>query len=261
MIRLVTFLILAWNLQPQARFVPLKTEVHFGDKGPYPFLVDTGTQMTMVDPQLAKELGLEPRFRIELVSIGGKQMVPGALADSLHLAAHFLPKLEVLIHDLKELRRRKIAVRGVLGSDALTQFSFSLDPAAGRIDLDAARPSGEPLPFSVHQGQIVLTTRIGEQSFHLMLDSGANGLVLFRPLQSSSRKIVATGAVDSFGGSKDIELARLREDVVFGNGQRLSKPKVALLDRPERDIDGLLPIHLFQKVHVDWPHKELVLVP
>ena len=37
------------------------TSVSINDRGPFDFLIDTGTNTTLIDPQLAAELGLQPK--------------------------------------------------------------------------------------------------------------------------------------------------------------------------------------------------------
>src|SRR5207302_6921333 len=43
--------------------------VSINDRGPFDFLIDTGTNTTLIDPQLATELGLQPKDRLKLASL------------------------------------------------------------------------------------------------------------------------------------------------------------------------------------------------
>jgi hypothetical protein len=45
---------------------PVFANVSIGKKDPYRFLVDTGSQVILIDPKLADELKLKPEFRREL---------------------------------------------------------------------------------------------------------------------------------------------------------------------------------------------------
>ena len=84
-------------------------------RGPFRFLVDTGAQSTMIQASLASELKLQPEFRVELVTVNGTRLTPGAKLRTLRLGATVLPELEVLFHDLTEARRLDPAIRGVPG--------------------------------------------------------------------------------------------------------------------------------------------------
>ena len=56
----------------------VKVDVHVGVRGPFRFLVDTGAQSTLIQSELALELGLKPQFRVELVTLNGTSLTPGA---------------------------------------------------------------------------------------------------------------------------------------------------------------------------------------
>src|SRR5229473_6769669 len=50
--------------------------VSINDRGPFDFLIDTGTNTTLIDPQLAAELKLQPRDRLKLSSLASATDVP-----------------------------------------------------------------------------------------------------------------------------------------------------------------------------------------
>src|SRR5579864_6118669 len=50
--------------------------VSINDRGPFDFLVDTGTNTTLIDPELAKELGLTPKDNLQLASLASATNVP-----------------------------------------------------------------------------------------------------------------------------------------------------------------------------------------
>jgi hypothetical protein len=55
-----------------SRFVPARPNcdpVRINQKGPFDFMVDTGSQVTVVDPSLAVELGLKPQGKVGLVTV------------------------------------------------------------------------------------------------------------------------------------------------------------------------------------------------
>ena len=50
--------------------------VSINDRGPFDFLVDTGTNTTLIVPELAKELRLTPKDSLQLASLASSTNVP-----------------------------------------------------------------------------------------------------------------------------------------------------------------------------------------
>ena len=72
---------------------------------PTPFLLDAGTNTTVVDPELGGRLGLRPLDRVSLVGPGGARIVPRARLESLAVGSKSVDGLEVLCADLGGIRR------------------------------------------------------------------------------------------------------------------------------------------------------------
>jgi hypothetical protein len=58
--------------------------VSVNHSGPYNFLLDTGTQVTMVDPSLAAELHLNTQGSAEVAGVGFLASAPSAQPNSDH---------------------------------------------------------------------------------------------------------------------------------------------------------------------------------
>ena len=63
-------------------------EVSVNHSGPYNFLLDTGTQMTMVDPALAAELHLNTQGSAGVAGVGFLASAPFAQLDLLEVGSH-----------------------------------------------------------------------------------------------------------------------------------------------------------------------------
>ena len=125
---------------------PVFADVYLGTHGPSRFLVDTGSQTSLIDPKLAAELHLKPEFRVEVVTQHSTRLLPGMKVSTLQIGQRTLPGIELVFHDVAEARRLDPSIRGLLGANALTGFDFTLSPATGRLDLTAERPAGEVVP-------------------------------------------------------------------------------------------------------------------
>lgn len=91
---------------------PVYAEVLVGSRGPYRFLVDTGSQTSLIEPDLATELGLKAQFRVEIVTQLSTRLRPGLKATTLRVGKQALPPLELVFDELPEAKRLDPTVRG-----------------------------------------------------------------------------------------------------------------------------------------------------
>ncbi len=75
--------------------------VSVNHSGPYNFLLDTGTQVTMVDPSLAAELHLNTQGSAEVAGVGFLASAPFAQLDLLEVGSHAVANQKVLVFDFQ----------------------------------------------------------------------------------------------------------------------------------------------------------------
>src|SRR5437660_1829149 len=90
--------------------------------GPYNFLLDTGTQITMVDPSLAAELHLKTQGSAVVAGVGFNAGASLAQLDLLEAGSHAVANQKVLVFDFQNPHAIDLRYRGVLGEDFLSQF-------------------------------------------------------------------------------------------------------------------------------------------
>src|SRR5881397_578442 len=78
--------------------------VSVNHSGPYNFLLDTGTQMTMVGSSLAASLRLSGEGAANVVSVGMHATASFARLDLLETGTHSAANLKVLVYDLENLQ-------------------------------------------------------------------------------------------------------------------------------------------------------------
>src|SRR4029077_10326719 len=77
--------------------------VSVNDRGPFDFLVDTGTNTTLIDLELATELGLTPKDNLQLASLASATNVPRYYFHTFRVGQASISNLEALAMPLTQL--------------------------------------------------------------------------------------------------------------------------------------------------------------
>lgn len=241
---------------------PITANVHFGDKGPYRFLVDTGAESTMLEPALAATLGLRPAFRTEVVTVLGSSFVPGTKVGGMRIEDAAVGEIEVLFADPVEARRGVPEVRGVLGANALRGFDVLLSAKTRTVSIGARRPAGgAAIPYQDADGRVVVKATMGSEVLSFVLDSGASHIVLFKTPAAMAKTRPVASAVTTFDGARRVAATSWTAELIFDKALRLGTKPAAVVERPGSPADGLLPVAMFGSVFVDRARREVVLVP
>jgi predicted aspartyl protease len=112
-------------------------EAYINGAGPYDFLLDTGSQVTMIDESLASELNIESTTAAAVVgvSLNGKG-AKYALVNSVRVGKNAdVQSLYVLAFDMKEIQAAGHTLRGLIGGDFLAHFNATIDNRHNRVCL------------------------------------------------------------------------------------------------------------------------------
>ena len=255
--------------------------VSINHSGPYDFLLDTGTQMTILDPGLVAELHLATEGKAEILSVGSQASAPFARLDLIEVRSHPVSKPRVLVYDLKNLPVSDLPVRGVLGEDFLKHFDMLLDNEhkllclddTGRLRstvkgahislLSAARSSdGQPAP-----SPLVISARLsdGIRPVRLELDSGSNTPFLYSADEYVDLGLVRRVAFASGGanGEGRYYSALPLQNIKLGPVEIPAVTFVTLhdihKDRRLADFDGLLPLGIFRRILIAHADQFVIL--
>lgn len=243
--------------------------------GPYDFLVDTGTNTTLVDPALAAELKLKPVDRMALTTLADATPVVRYYADRLQAGPAAVSHLELLGAPLTELRAVDHNIRGVLGMNFLLQFSFTLDYRHHRMEVfpfpdSAPVPQGMRLQVQINDSRIlvpVVSHSSPRGTWNLVLDSGIGQFLVFQSRMRATERFceeapcvmeVATNASNYNAPSVVIP------ELAIGETRLVNQPAVLMrngLLNPSDPQDGLLPASLFRSIFFDRNDGTLVVDP
>ena len=120
---------------------------------------------------------------------------------------------------------------------------------------------GSAFELQWNHGRFLMSLPQRQSLLRLVPDSGAASLLLFAPhtaLPVTPLPMFAT--LTTMSGANEVRMATVRELRVGALTLRDVPAVVAYRDRSEpADVDGLLPLHLFDRVTVDGPGKRLDL--
>jgi hypothetical protein len=255
--------------------------VSINHSGPYNFLLDTGTQVTMVDPTLATELHLETQGAAVVAGAGSSQSASFAQLDLLQAGSHAVANQRALVYDVENLRSADLHIQGILGEDFLEHFDMLIDNPHSLLCLDdtgAMRrgvkgthipllASAAPVDGAALAGLLIVAVRLsdGTRPVRLMLDSGASAPILYNTSQYMALQLNQSVSLRGSGmdGAQRLFSALPPQDVKIGSLQLSGVPFFSLAgtqkDSVSKGFDGVLSTGLFRRVFIAHADRFAVL--
>jgi hypothetical protein len=251
--------------------------------GPYNFQLDSGTQITMIDPSLAAELHLDTQGAAVVAGVASRQSASFAQLDLVEAGSHAVVKQRVLVYDLQNLNSAYPHIQGILGDDFLEHFDMLIDNAHSLLCLDdsaamRADVKGPHIPLLATAepdggvalpGLLIIGARLsdGLRPLRLLLDSGTNTAKLYNTAQYMFLQLSHDVPLHGSGvdGAQQIFSALPPQDVRIGS---LELPRVSFFslagiqkDARVKGFDGVLPTGLFRRVFIEHADHFAVLEP
>jgi hypothetical protein len=251
--------------------------VSINDRGPFDFLVDTGTNTTLIDPALAMELGLTPKDSLQLASLASATSVPRYYLQTFRVGPASASNQEALAVPLPQITALDSKIRGVLGMNFLLHFSFRLNYDRQTLELypfpEAADvPAGLRVPVEINESRLLIKVASSASprgSWKLALDSGIAQFLVFQKRivppsgpgacgRANCLMHVSTNLADHSASTMllhDVSIAEVllpeTQVVVLRND----------LQKPSDPQDGLLPAAPFHSVFFDRTNATVILSP
>jgi hypothetical protein len=226
--------------------------------GPFDFVLDTGTDVTIVDQSFASARSLIPQGHLPQTTIVGRQTLTGSSID-MTLGTKVLRKLPVVIEDLASLRKVDARIQGIVGQNFLSHFNYLIDYRNGSIRLEEGSEirdaiEGVRVPMELKGNMMIVEVEwrsAPSGQLHLTLDSGATSIMLMGdaskrlqiPIRENRSVLTLDGTVSVHAGV----LHRLS----VGSQEFRDIRAVLFPESVEVFGDGLLPTKMFQSVYIN----------
>jgi hypothetical protein len=253
------------------------------NSGPYNFLLDTGTQITMIDASLATRLQLEIHGTAVVKGVGSQSAASFAHLDQIAAGSHTVAKQKVLVFDLQKLKSPDLQIQGILGEDFLEHFDMLIDNAHRLLCLDNSgmmragihgphiallAPAQEPAQERLADSLIVSAhLSDGMRPVRLKLDSGTNNPFLYSVSKYMAFGLLRGASWHGMGanGNQEAFMALPPQNVKIG-ALELSKVLFVTLVAAQNDshaseFDGLMSMGSFKRVFISHEDHFAVLDP
>lgn len=234
------------------------------------FLLDTGSNGSVISEELASSIGANIVARTTMVSAAGRKDALVAGIEHIAIGDVMATGLLMTIESSDALQLPDVVasgrkVQGVIGQDVLAQRCYTIDYRKREIvwhDVSSTIPAGGTvLDLEPQDDRFVVVLPQDRSVLRLVPDSGAETLVLFRGGGAAREVAMASGSigVTSLSGTQSAERAVVRALRV---GPRILKNVPAAIVTRRSDTpasDGLLPLHVFARVTFNGPERQLVI--
>lgn len=250
--------------------------VSIAGTSPWPFVIDTGSERTVIASELARRLNLAPGPARRVVTMAGTVPVVTALLPDLRIGPVTIAAIEAPV-----FLRGNLGAIGMLGIDALQGHKVSIDFDRDTMALlPSPRRRRRPRPHADEivvvakslYGQLIVTDAHWRgRKIAVVIDTGSAITVGNPALLRLGRKPPAhLGAVTMIavsGVAVPAELYRL-EQVEIGGARFLGVPvaiadvapfhRLGLAERPALLL-GMDALRLFRAVDIDFANRSIVL--
>jgi hypothetical protein len=256
--------------------------VSLNNSGPYNFLLDTGTEITMIDVSLAGELHLENHGTAVVAGVGSQSAGSFSQLDQIAAGSHSVANQTVLMYDLKRLKSADLQIQGILGEDFLAHFDMLIDNGHRFLCLDDSTTMRTAIPGSHIAllardeatgsplgNSLIVSARLsdGMRPVRLKLDSGSNTPFLYNTSKYMALGLFRGASWHGGGanGKQEAFMALPPQNVKIGSLE-LSRVLFVTLAGVQKDsrnseFDGLMSTGNFKRVFISHDGHFAVLDP
>lgn len=246
------------------RYERLTVPVTIEGNGPYRFMVDTGSQATVVSRTISEQLQLPPLGKATLVAMGSSRQVDMVQLDGLEFAGRLFDNLEAPL-----LEAYNVGADGILGLNSLQDMRVLIDFKEDRLLVADADSLGGNRGYEIvvkarrRLGQMIITNaKIDGVKVAVIIDTGAQNTVGNMALKN---KLRAKG--DVLVQSTDVNGVKLYGNLGYASkmligGLTMTGIPITFADSPAFDaleltdkpalIMGMRNLQNFERVAIDF---------
>lgn len=252
------------------RYQRLTVPVQISGRGPFRFVVDTGSQKSVVSRHIADELSLERGEQERIIGLTGPEMVETATVAELGIGRRRHRNLDVVIFDAED-----IGADGIIGIDSLQGQRVLLDFGRNQMTVGDARSLGGDKGYEIvvtarrRHGQLIMTSAVLDGvPTDVMIDTGSDTTIANRALQRALNKRDALTPVVLISASgqaliADIGVHRRLEIGSIGIANLLVAytdapvfTALGLYRRPAMML-GMRELRLFPRIAIDFSRQKV----
>ncbi len=245
--------------------------VLIGSNGPYDFLIDTGSERTVLSRQVAQGLGLPVTGNGVVVGVAGSQPVELVDVDEISLGKRTYYTLTAPL-----LEAEHIGAQGIVGLDSLQDQRVLIDFGANRIAIGDAASLGGTKGFEIvvkakrRSGQLIMTNAIID-GVHtdVVLDTGSDSSIGNLALRKAMARRNRTEQTTLFS----VTGQALNADIVMAStieveGLQIHNTPLAFADSPAfHRLDlvkrpaillGMAQMRMFRRVAIDFATRRVL---
>ena len=238
--------------------------VMLNGQGPFMMLLDTGASHSAISEPVAATIGASAVARSTVITATGESPRMIVAIDRLTVgpisAEHILPSV-VPARAFDE----DGTIHGLIGQDVLATLRYTLDFRRRQVEWHDSSPEhgGTTLALAFEHGRFLVTVPQRGTTVRLVPDSGAGPFVIYESAGRTAFDTRETGSTAELRSANERRAARHVRMRELRLGDRTLRNVTAIaISRPTvhpAEGDGLLPLHLFDRVTFDGPARRLIL--
>lgn len=245
--------------------------VRIGTSGPFDFLIDTGSERTVLSREVARKLGLAISGNATVVGVAGSVPVDVVDIDEISLGKRTYYTLTAPLLDAQF-----IGADGIVGIDSLQDQRVLIDFGTNHIVIGDAVSLGGSRGFEIvvkakrRSGQLIMANAVIDGiKTDIVIDTGSDtsiGNVALRNALSRRRKMQATTLISVTGQSIDAEMAMVStinlegvklHNVTMSFANSPAFHRLDLVKRPAL-LMGMSQLRLFKRVAIDFSMRRIL---
>ncbi|WP_395393308.1 aspartyl protease family protein [Novosphingobium sp. BL-8A] len=247
----------------------MTVDVGVQGQGPYRFLIDTGSQQTVVSNTLAGTLGLQLGPEVTVIGMAGASNVSTAHVETMAIGERSFHDLTVPL-----LEEQHIGADGIVGTDSLQGQRVTLDFDHNTISITPARQSASNgYEIIVHArkrlGRLIMTdANVDGIHVDVVIDTGASSAVGNRALQNAMSKqvtgLVRLSSVTGDDLSAELVIAHKLQmeklslaNVAIAFADSPAFKELGLLKRPALFL-GMRELRVFKRIAIDFSTRKVL---